>query len=91
MKGRKENDGDKIEMKEEEDTGGKGIYLFRIQITEKQGAGGTYEGQSQKAGTVIRQVWRIGKRRFAGDWERKIWLCERLVKTAMELGKEIWG
>lgn len=56
MKGRRENDGYKIEMEEEEDRGGKEIYLFRIQITEKQGVGVTYEGQSQKVGTVKRQV-----------------------------------
>jgi len=45
----------------------------------------------RKAGTVIRQAWGIGKRRFAGEWERRIWLCERLVGTVMEFGAEIWG
>lgn len=36
----------------------------------------------------------VGKRRFTGDWERRIWLCERLVRTVevrMEFGAEIWG
>lgn len=45
----------------------------------------------RKAGTVIRQIWGIGKRRFARDWEKRIWLCERLVGTVMEFGAEIWG
>lgn len=45
----------------------------------------------RKAGTLIRQVWGIGKRRFAGDWARRIWLYERLLGTVMEYGAEIWG
>lgn len=45
----------------------------------------------KKAGAVIRQVWGIGKRRFTGDWERRIWLCERLVGTVMSYGVKIWG
>lgn len=44
-----------------------------------------------KAGTMRRQVLGIGKRRFAGDWERRIWLCERLIGPVMEFGAEIWG
>lgn len=43
----------------------------------------------KKAGAVIRQVWGIGKRRFAGNWERRIWLCERLVGTVMSYGVKI--
>lgn len=34
----------------------------------------------------------VGKRRCTGDWERRIWLCERLVRTVevrMEFGAEI--
>ncbi|KMQ90641.1 hypothetical protein RF55_9577 [Lasius niger] len=45
----------------------------------------------RKAGAVISLVWGIGKRRFAENWERRIWLCERLVGTVMEYGAEIWG
>lgn len=45
----------------------------------------------RKAGTVIRQVWGIGKRRFGGDWEKRLWLCERLIGTVMEYGAEIWA
>jgi len=35
------------------------------------------------AAMVIREVWGIGKKRFRKDWNRKIWLFERLVWTMM--------
>lgn len=45
----------------------------------------------RKAGAVIRQVWGMGKRRFARDWMKRIWSMERLVGTVLEYGAEIWG
>ncbi|XP_068991496.1 trichohyalin-like [Neodiprion pinetum] len=45
----------------------------------------------RKAGVVMRQVWGIGKRRFGRDWEKRIWLFDRLVWTVIEYASEIWG
>ncbi|XP_068993226.1 golgin subfamily A member 6-like protein 24 [Neodiprion pinetum] len=45
----------------------------------------------RKAGVVMRQVWGIGKRRFGRDWEKRIWLFDRLVWTVLEYASEIWG
>lgn len=45
----------------------------------------------RKAGALVRQAWGIGKRRFAGDWERRIWLYERLVGMVMEYDEKIWA
>lgn len=69
---------------------GKGIeevreysYLgFRMQ--RKGGQEAHVRERVKKAGALIRQVWRIEKRRFAGDWVRRIWIFERLVGTVME-------
>lgn len=43
------------------------------------------------AAVAMRQVWGIGKRRFRGDWGRRVWLFDRLVWTVMGYGVEIWG
>lgn len=37
------------------------------------------------------QVWGIGKRKFGADWERRLWIFDRLVWTVMGYGIEIWG
>lgn len=36
------------------------------------------------------QVWGIGKRKFGNDWERRIWLFDKLVWTVASYGVEIW-
>ena len=41
--------------------------------------------------TVMGQVWGIGKRKFGGDWGKRIWLFDALVWTVMAYGVEIWG
>jgi len=33
----------------------------------------------KKAAMVMGEVWGIGKRRFGRDWNRRIWLFDRLV------------
>lgn len=78
-------------MEREEDRRGEGIHLFRIQIVEKRGTRGGCERQVKKAGAMIRQVWRIGKRRFTGEWEKRICLCKKLMGMVMEFGVEIYG
>lgn len=40
---------------------------------------------------MLGQVWVIGKRRFSGDWGRKIWMFDRLIWTVMGFGADIWG
>lgn len=44
----------------------------------------------KRVALVMGQVWRIGKRRFSGDWERRLWLFDRLIWTVMGYGVEIW-
>lgn len=39
----------------------------------------------------MRDVWEIGKRRFGGDWGRRLWLFDRLIWTVLGYGAEIWG
>lgn len=33
----------------------------------------------RKAVVIMGQVWGIGKRRFKGDWGRRLWSFDRLV------------
>ncbi|XP_046145802.1 uncharacterized protein LOC123989168 [Osmia bicornis bicornis] len=49
------------------------------------------EERMRKGAVAMRQVWGIGKRKFAKDWGRRIWLFDRLVWTVMSYGVEIWG
>lgn len=44
----------------------------------------------RRAALAIGQVWGIGKRRYGKDWERRLWLFNRLVWTVMGCGAEIW-
>jgi len=44
----------------------------------------------KRAAMVIGQVWGIGKRRYGSDWERRLWLFDRLVWTVLEYGVEVW-
>lgn len=47
--------------------------------------------RAKRAMVVWRQVWGIGKRRFGRDWERRLWLFDRLVWAVMGYGAEVWG
>lgn len=44
----------------------------------------------KKAMEVLGQVWGIGKRKFGGDWERRMKIFEWLVGSVMAFGAEIW-
>lgn len=39
---------------------------------------------------VIGQVWGIGKRKFGGDWGKRLWLFDALVWTVLAYGAELW-
>lgn len=45
----------------------------------------------KKAAAIMGQVWEIGKRRFGGDWAKKLWLFDKLIWSVMGYGVEIWG
>lgn len=34
------------------------------------------------------QVWSIAKRRFGKNWERRLWLFDKLVWTGRDMGME---
>jgi len=36
-------------------------------------------------------IWGLGRRRFGGDWGRRIWLFDKLVWTVLSYGVEVWG
>jgi len=36
-------------------------------------------------------IWGLGKRRFRGDWRRRIWLFDKLIWTVLSYGEEVWG
>lgn len=33
----------------------------------------------KKGAAILGQIWGIGKRRFARDWRRRIWLFDKLI------------
>jgi len=45
----------------------------------------------RRAATGMGQIWGLGKRRFGGDWGRRIWLFDRLIWTGLSYGVEVWG
>jgi len=40
---------------------------------------------------VMGQVWSIGKRRFGGDWGKRINIFDWLVESVIGFRAEIWG
>ncbi|KMQ83478.1 myb-binding protein 1a [Lasius niger] len=45
----------------------------------------------RKGAALLGQVWGIGKRRFGGDWSRRVWLFDRLIWSVISYGVEVWG
>lgn len=39
---------------------------------------------------VMGQVWEVRKRKFGKDWERGVWLFDKLVLPVISYGVEIW-
>lgn len=48
------------------------------------------EERVKKAMGVMGQVWGIGKRRFGGNYERRIKILEWLIRSVVTFGVEIW-
>lgn len=40
----------------------------------------------RKGAALLDQVWGIGKRRFGGDWGKRIWLFDKLVWSVVSYG-----
>ena len=45
----------------------------------------------RKGAAIMGKVWGIGKRLFEKDWERRMWLFDRLVWLVVGYGPEVWG
>lgn len=45
----------------------------------------------KKVMEVMSQVWGIGKRRFRGNWKRRMELFDWLVDSVLGFGAEVWG
>ena len=45
----------------------------------------------RKGAAVMGMVWGIGKRLFGKDWERRMWLFDKLVWPVVGYGAEVWG
>lgn len=45
----------------------------------------------KRAAAVMGQVWGMGKSRFGRNFERRLWLFDRLIWTVLGYGLEIWG
>jgi len=45
----------------------------------------------RRAAAGMGQIWGLEKRRFGGDWGRRIWLFDKLIWTVLSYGVEIWG
>lgn len=63
-------------------------YLGYV-VQRNEGQEAQVEDRVKRAAAIMRQVWRIDKRRFREDWGRRIWLFNRLVWIVMSYGMEI--
>lgn len=65
-------------------------YLgYTLQRNEKHEA--HIRERVKKMATIMGQVWGIGKRRFGGDWERRMWIFDKLVWIMLSYRVEIWS
>jgi len=44
----------------------------------------------KRSAVMMGQIWGIGKRRFRGDWGRRLWLFDKLIWTVLSYGVEVW-
>jgi len=66
------------------------VYLgYKIRRNGNQEA--QVEERVKKAMGVMGQVWSIGKRKFGGDWNKRIKMFDWLVGSVIGFGAEIWG
>ncbi|XP_036148444.1 uncharacterized protein LOC118647508 [Monomorium pharaonis] len=67
-------------------------YCYLGYVLQKNGGQeAQIKGRVRRAAAVMGQIWGIGKRRYGGDWGKRLWLFDRLVWTVMGYGVEIWG
>lgn len=65
-------------------------YLgYTVQRTGRQEA--HIREVTRRATAIMGQVWGIGKRKFGGDWVRRMKLFDALVRSIIGYGAEIWG
>jgi len=62
-------------------------YRFR----RNEGQEAQMEERVRKAMAVMGQVWEIGKRRFGGNWERRLKLFDWLVGSVVGLEQKYGG
>lgn len=43
----------------------------------------------KRVATIVGQVWGIARRRLNKDWERRIWMFDKLVWSVMNYGVKI--
>lgn len=58
---------------------------------KRSGGQGHVRERVKKAMGVMGQVWGIGKRRFGGNWKRRMELFDWLVSSVVSFRAEIWG
>jgi len=49
------------------------------------------EKKVKKTMEIMGQVWSTGKRRFGGEWSKRIKIFDWLVDSVIGFGAEIWG
>jgi len=62
-------------------------YVFQ----RNGGQEGQVRDRVKRGMAAMGQVWGIGKRKFGGDWGKRLWLFDSLVWPIMGYGVEIWG
>jgi len=62
-------------------------YVFQ----RNGGQEGQVRDRVRRGMAAMGQVWGIGKRKFGGDWGKRLWLFDALVWPIMGYGVEIWG
>lgn len=45
----------------------------------------------KRSAVIMGQVWGIRKRKFRGDWRRRLWLFNRSIWTVMGYEIEVWN
>lgn len=66
-------------------------YKYLRYVVKRNGKqDGQVRERLRKGAAILGQAWGIGKRRFRGDWGKRIWIFDALVWTVMGYGVEVW-
>lgn len=68
----------------------KEVTYLEYRFKSSGGQEAQIEERVRKAMGVLRQVWTIGKRRFRGDWGRRIKMFDWLVGSVIGFAAEVW-